>query len=251
KSDQVRAEYPRLTIPYGSKPSEKMDVFAPAQTKDLPVMIFIHGGAWRHLSKEDSAGPAPSFVDSGVIYVALDFDVIPKTDLPGMVSQCREAIKYVSEHARDFGGDPAKIFVSGHSSGGHLAAMMLTTDWKAQGAPADVLKGGVVLSGMGDLKGPMLSARGEYLKLNNKQISEFSPLEHMSRVKVPVIVGWGGAESPEFVRQNKEMAEALAHEKKLYWQHEFANVDHYSVVNELNDPASALFKKTLELIKSR
>lgn len=246
-SDEVKGSLPPRTLTYGDGPLERMDVYAPPG-QQLPVMVFIHGGAWKSLSKDDSAGPAPAFVKSGVMYIALDFPVIPQTDLAGMIEQCRKALLYIHDQATQLGADSSRIYVSGHSSGGHLAAVMLTTDWSAYGAPKDLLKGGVVLSGMGDLTGPMRSSRGQYLKLDDAQIAAFSPLQHLDVLQAPVIVGWGSRESPEFIRQNQALAQGFRDHGKLFAEQAFEGVDHFTMANLLNDPNGWLVRQTLSMM---
>ncbi|MDR3400377.1 MAG: alpha/beta hydrolase [Pandoraea sp.] len=247
-SAEVRRKLAPVTYAYGDKPSEQLDVFAPANARGLPIMVFIHGGAWQQLSKDDSAGPAPTFVTAGAIYIAINFDNLPGNTLPGMVDQCRRALAWVGANATRFGGDPERIYVSGHSSGGHLTAVMLSTDWRAHGAPAQLLKGGVVMSGMGDLAPVVLSVRGSYLKLNPAQVSEYSPIEHLDRFNCPVIVAWGTLESPEFKRQNRQLADALTRRARLAGVFQVKGANHFEVVNELNRTDSDLSRATLALM---
>lgn len=247
-SADVRRKLPPRTYAYGTKASEQLDVFAPAGARGLPVMVFIHGGAWQMLSKDDSSAPAPTFVANGAIYVAINFDNLPGNTLPGMVDQCRRALAWVGANATRFGGDPERIYVSGHSSGGHLTAVMLSTDWQAQGAPANLLKGGVVMSGMGDLAPVVLSTRGAYMKLNAAQVTELSPLQHLDRVTCPVIVAWGSRESPEFKRQNRQLADALTTRARLAGVYLVDGANHFEVVNELNRPDTGLSRATLALM---
>lgn len=248
-SEQIKKAHPPVTLAYGNAKIEKLDIFRPDTAKDLPVMIFLHGGAWKAGSKDESAGPAKTFMSAGVIYIAVDFDVIPQTDLPGMVNQARRAILWVYANAEKFGADRNRIFVSGHSSGGHLAAMMLTTDWTKYGAPKKIVKGGLILSGMGDLLPPMKSARGAYLKLTPSQVLEYSPIKHMRYADAPVIVAWGSKESPEFIRQGKELAEAFRKKGQLYFKQEIPEVDHFVVANFLNENNNLLSNETLEMIR--
>src|SRR5690606_33707343 len=171
-SAAVRTKYPPRTFRYGPSGDETLDWFA-TEKAGAPVMVFIHGGAWRSLTKEDSAAPAPTFIETGAHYVALNFATIPKVRLPDMVAQCRRALVWVRENAARLGGDPDRIYVSGHSSGGHLCGTMLTTDWTQEGAPADLLKGGLTASGTHDLEPAMLSARGAYLQLTPEEIRAY------------------------------------------------------------------------------
>jgi arylformamidase len=154
-SEAVRA---RIGAPkrfaYGSTPIEGLDLYA-AKTPNAPVQVFIHGGAWRGGLAKDFATPAEMFVEAGAHLVVLDFNNVIETkgDLMPMARQVRNAVGWVYKNAASFGGDPNRLYVSGHSSGGHLAGVVLTTDWgKDFGLPRDILKGVVCCSGMFDLK---------------------------------------------------------------------------------------------------
>ena len=130
-SEQVRA---RLGAPkrlaYGSTPIEGLDLY-PARKPNAPVHVFIHGGAWRSGLAKDSAYQAETFVNAGAHYIAVDFNNVVETrgDLMPMADQVRRAVAWVYRNAASFGGDPNRVFLSGHSSGGHLAGVVLTTDW--------------------------------------------------------------------------------------------------------------------------
>jgi arylformamidase len=130
-SEAVRA---RIGAPkrfaYGSTPIEGLDLYA-AKTPNAPVQVFIHGGAWRGGLAKDFATPAEMFVEAGAHFVVLDFNNVIETkgDLMPMARQVRNAVGWVYKNAASFGGDPNRLYVSGHCSGGHLAGVVLTTDW--------------------------------------------------------------------------------------------------------------------------
>src|SRR5207302_2098866 len=118
---------------------------------------------------KDSAYPAEVFVKAGAHYVVPDFANVMQVGLDGMVVQVRRAVAWVAKNATTVGGDATRLYVSGHSSGGHLAGNVLVTDWKKDfGLSGDVVKGGVCVSGMFDLKGPRLSARSSYVKFDDQ-----------------------------------------------------------------------------------
>ena len=236
-SAEVRKTYPPQTEKYGNSDAETLDIFAPKDAKGLPVMVFIHGGAWRLLTKDDSSAPAPTFVDNGCIYIALNFATIPAVRLPDMTEQCRTAISWLYANIARFGGDPAKIFVSGHSSGGHLCGVMLTTDWAARGAPANLIKGGVPMSGMYELYPVLLSARSSYVKVSPEEIVALSSMRHLDRLNCPVIVVNGDKETPEFQRQAREFATVVA------------GKNHFEVAEELNSASTPLAKAVLAMMK--
>ncbi|UNK39966.1 alpha/beta hydrolase (plasmid) [Shinella sp. H4-D48] len=247
-SAKVRERYVPKTEQYGPREAEMLDIFAPAGAEKLPVMIFVHGGTWRLLSRSDASHPAPTFVENGCIYIALNFDNIPAVRLPEMADQCRRAVAWVAKNIAKFGGDPNKIFVSGHSSGGHLAGVLLTTDWSSWDVPADVIKGGVAMSGMYDLYPVMLSSRRKYLTISDPELAALSPMRHLDKVASNIIVIHGANESPEFKRQSNEFANALEGMGSLRARFELP-VNHFEVVEALNDPASEVSKSVLQMMR--
>lgn len=250
-SAAVRRQLPPLTEHYGSGEDETLDIFTPAvapAAAAMPVMVFVHGGAWRALSKEDASAPAQTFVASGCLYVALNFSNLPSVRLPDMASQCRQALLWVHRNIARHGGDPNRIFVSGHSSGGHLCGVLLTTDWQALGAPADLLKGGVAMSGMYELYPVMKSSRSSYVKLQGNELAELSPMRHLDRIACPVIVVHGERESPEFQRQATEFATALAGMGRLRARLVLPDRNHFEVPEAFNDASSALSRAVLAMM---
>src|SRR5262245_25076434 len=169
-SEAVRA---RLGAPrryaYGPTPVEALDVYT-TKRANAPINIFIHGGAWRGGLAKDSAYPAELFVHAGAHYVVPDFINVIEANggLTPMADQVRRAVAWVYRNAQSFGGDPARLYVSGHSSGGHLAGVVLVTDWRKDfNLPVDTVKGGLCCSGMFDLKPVRLSARSSYVKFTD------------------------------------------------------------------------------------
>jgi arylformamidase len=235
----------KSAIAYGPTEDEVLDIF-PADETPAPIHVFVHGGAWRGGSKDIYSFPAETFVPAGAAYVALNFANIPKRRLPGMVEQIRGAIAWVYGNAASFGGDPERIYISGHSSGGHLAAVLLTTDWAALNLPRDVIKGGVCASGIYDMHPAMLSSRRNYVTLSlEEEEAALSPQRHLDLVRCPIGVVHGTRESPEFQRQARDFAAALA---SGGYRHEFAVLDglnHFEVCDSLADPHSALSQMAL------
>ncbi|MBI2349014.1 MAG: alpha/beta hydrolase, partial [Deltaproteobacteria bacterium] len=153
-------------VAYGSTEVEKLDIYRTKQA-NAPINVFIHGGAWRGGSARASAYQAEMYIAAGAHYVSLDFISVLKAggNLMTMADQVRRGVAWVYKNAASFGGDPNRLYVSGFSSGGHLAGVVLVTDWgKDFGLPADVVKGGLCASGMYDLKPVRLSARSNYVK---------------------------------------------------------------------------------------
>jgi arylformamidase len=174
---------------YGSTPIESMEVWTTSKP-NAPVMVFVHGGAWRVGLAKEHCYAAELYVNAGAHYAVLDFINVDQAggDLMPMAEQIRRAIAWVGKNAASFGGDPNRIYVSGHSSGAHLAGVTLVTDWAAFGAPADILKGAVLCSGMYDLKPARLSKRGAYVKFTDAMEDALSTQRHLARINCPVVV---------------------------------------------------------------
>lgn len=193
----------RLDIAYGAHPDQTLDVFKP-ERDGAPILVFIHGGAWRQLSKNESAAPANVFVPAGTVYVALNFSLAPDAGLDEIVGQVRQGVAHVYRNGEIYGGNPDRLFVAGHSSGGHLTAMMGVTDWpNLEGLPADTIKGFSSISGIYDLEPVRLSARNDYLFLDEAAEIRNGSIRHIRAGLPPALIGWGGKELDEFQRQGQ------------------------------------------------
>ena len=141
---------PARRLAYGPTAVEQLDLYT-ARKPGAPINVFIHGGAWRVGDAAYHAYKSEMFVDAGAHFIALDFNNVLDTNgnLMPMAEQVRRAVAWIYRNAARFGGDSNRLYVSGHSSGGHLAAVVLTTDWEKDfGLPRDTVKGGLCASGM-------------------------------------------------------------------------------------------------------
>ncbi|HEY7559382.1 MAG TPA: alpha/beta hydrolase [Candidatus Binatia bacterium] len=205
----------RLGLPervaYGTTEVEKLDIYK-TRRQNAPVVIYIHGGAWRNGTAKDFAFPAEMFTNAGAHFVVPDFVQVQDAggSLLPMIEQVRRAVTWVYKNAASFGGDAKRIFISGHSSGAHLAGVTLVTDWvNDYGLPPDVIKGGLLVSGMYDLKPVRLSKRSEYVKFTDEIEEKLSSQRHLEKLNAPVIIAYGTQETPEFQRQSREFAAAV------------------------------------------
>ena len=228
-SARVRARLgPPLRRRYGPSAIEELDLFCTDASAPAPVFVFIHGGAWRSGSARQYSTPAEMFVRAGAHYVAPDFVAVQDAEgsLFPMAGQVRRAVAWVYRNAASFGGDPERVYVGGHSSGAHLAAVALTTDWEQEfDLPPDFIKGGLCGSGIYDLYPVSLSHRSSYVRFTDEMIEKLSPTRHIARLNAPVIVACGTDETPEFQRQARDFAAALRDAGK---QVELIVGEHYS-----------------------
>ena len=249
-SAAVRERLAFTTVQYGPSTDETMDVFRPAAApgQTAPIHLHLHGGAWQSLTRSDVSFLAPTFVDSGAIYVALNFSTMPAATLPEMMAQCRRAIAWLHAHAGEIGGDAERIHVSGHSSGAHMAGVLLATDWAAQGLPPTVLKSGVLLSGMYDLEPVMLSSRSKYVKLLAQEVDELSAIHHLDRIHAPVVASYGDKESPEFKRQSATFVSGATGKGMTAALIPAGPLTHFEMPYVLLDRSALLTRLTLSLM---
>jgi arylformamidase len=229
----------RANLRYGPGADETLDVFT-TERANAPVQIFVHGGAWKNFSKDDVCYVADAFVPAGVHVVILNFTNLPIARLPQMVAQVRDGIEWVYRNARSFGGDPARLYLAAHSSGAHLSAMALVTDWAARGLPADLIKGAALACGVYNLKPVMLSARSSYVQIDKAEEEALSPLRHVARIPCPVFVAYAEGDTDEFQRQSREFASALEPTGKLSGLLRVPGLNHFELMESISAPDQVL-----------
>ena len=198
-----------IDVAYGDTPGQTLDIF-PAAKKGAPVHIFIHGGYWRALDKDVYSHVAGPMVAAGATVVLVNYDLCPSVRITDIVNQVRRAIVWVYKNIGKFNGDRKKIFVSGHSAGGHLTGMMIATDWsKEAGLPKSLIKGSAPLSGLFDIEPHRHSQLQEDIRLTAKEAKAMSPMYLPPVAKGPAIVAVGGIEPDLFHWQSLEYAARL------------------------------------------
>ena len=249
RSQEARASLPCcLDIAYGATPAEKLDIF-PAEGKSEALLVFIHGGYWRSLDKSDFSYLAPAFSRRGVTLALPNYGLCPKVGIEDIVKQNLLAIAWLWHYGVRYGVNPGRLYVAGHSAGGHLTAMMLAARWNTYmpELPYNLLKGGLAISGIYDLE-PLVHAPfvNQDLKLGRAQARRLSPATIPPATTAPLYTAVGGDESDEFKRQNALIART--------WRYAFAGdipmpgCNHLTVVEELANPDSALFKVALGMM---
>lgn len=223
---------PVEALAYGPGPRHRIDVYRPAERR-APVHVFLHGGAWRALSREEAAWHAEGVVSQGAVFAAVGFDLSTEVRLGEMVRQAREAVAWLYRHVAAHGGDPERMTIGGHSSGAHMAAMVACDDWQEEaGLPGDVLKGAYLLSGLYDLEPVRLCYRNALLGLDEAEANALSPF--LGHPSCPVVVGVAERETPEFRRQ----CFTLAAEWGARHVFDAPGRQHYDVALDMGDPAT-------------
>ncbi len=220
------------SISYGASPLEILDIYGGRQSK---AIVFVHGGAWRRESRRDSAYGAPPVVAAGASFIVLGFAAVPRVTLPEMAEQVCRGIEWAYRNIS------REIFLFGHSSGAHLAAVALTR--------SSFVRKAMVVSGLYDLLPVRLSARNDYVKLDERLEDELSPIRHLDRIHCPVTVAWAGKDSGEFQRQSNDLAVALQNKNQLVEKFEVRNLNHFEIVETLADPASPIGRAALTMLQ--
>ena len=236
---------------YGATPIEQLDWYRTPR-ENAPIHVHFHGGAWRGGTARGTAFAAEVFVDSGAHFVVPDYVKVQDAggSLFPLAEQCRRAVAWVFENAESFGADPDRILVSGFSAGGHLAGVVLTTDWAQEfGLPDDTVKMGLCISGMYDLHPVALSSRNEYVAFTDAMVAELSPMNFLDRISADVVVAFGSLESPEFQRQSREFFSALEAAGKRVQLVVAESFNHFETGESLGNPYGPAGRAALGLLE--
>ncbi len=232
---------------YGEGSKATLDFF-PAREPGSPVLVFIHGGYWRRMDKIDHSFVADVPVAAGAAVAVINYDLCPTVTIDTIVAQCRAAIAWVYHNAKRFNGDPDRIFVSGHSAGGHLTAMTIATDWKARGLPADLIKGGLPISGIFDLHPIRRTSINVEARLDQESADRLSPIYMKPLSMPPIVAAVGAKETFGFIEQNRAFADRWRHWGGQVELLEVPNVHHFDVPLELARANSSLSRALLGLM---
>jgi arylformamidase len=240
-----------LDVPYGlPQRSETLDIF-PAGGTQQSVLVFIHGGYWRSLDKTDHSFVAPAFTQAGACVVVPNYALCPAVSIEQIVLQQVQALVWVYRHIAQYGGDPSRITVIGHSAGGHLAAMMLACQWQNLGAdlPAQLVRNALSLSGLHDLEPLMHSPYLQTdLRLTPAQVRRCSPA-YFAAPQGQLTALCGAEESEEFRRQNRLIQQAWGKRCVAHCE-EIAGGNHFSVLETLCTPGQRAHQLVTSLLNA-
>jgi arylformamidase len=231
RSDVFRAKHAgRIDVRYGAGARQRLDVFS-CGTVGAPTLVFIHGGYWQQNDKEPFAFLGEGLLPAGFNLAVVEYTLAPAARMDAIVGEIRASVAWVIDHAKEIGADPRRIFVSGHSAGGHLTAMAMADERVA---------GGLAISGIYDLEPIRLNYLNEKLRLDAAEAERNSPILHLPSQAAPLLVTVGLGELPELIRQSEEFAAAW---RKHGLPGEYVpqtGHDHFSILDELARPDGKL-----------
>jgi arylformamidase len=243
---RAAAHNAKLGIAYGPSIRRTIDLFAAKDDDKAPLAMFIHGGWWRSLEPSMFSQLAAGPNARGITVAVAGYDLCPNCSIADIIEQMRAACLMLWRKRRQ------RIFIYGHSAGGHLAACMVATDWKAfaSDAPADLVPAAYAISGVFDLLPLVQVSQNQDLRLDASEARRLSPLHWSVPAGRSLDAVVGALESSEFLRQSKTVAEAWRRAHVLTRYEEIAGTNHFTVIDPLNDPNSAMTARVAALAHS-
>jgi arylformamidase len=233
-----------LNVPYGPSPRQVYDYFPGNDPHPgAALAVFIHGGYWRSLSKDSFSQMARGLNARGINVAVTNYDLCPNVSVADIITQTRNAMLALWRKYKK------RMLVTGHSAGGHLAACMAATDWHAvsKETPADLTPLGYAISGVFDFMPLLHVSQNADLKLDAESAKAVSPLAWKLPPQRSLDSIVGGKESSEFIRQSKLIADDWAKKGAVTRFEEMAGADHYTIIDPLTDPDSAMTARVVTL----
>jgi len=249
-SAQARTTLPcTLNLAYGPHPDETLDIFPAQGNTPGPVLIYLHGGYWRLLSKDDSSFMAPTLTQAGITVVAVNYSLAPAVTLDHIVDQTRRAVAWIHHHIAQHHGDSQRLVIAGSSAGGHLAGMVLASGWQQNyGMDSAAIAGAVLLSGLYDLTPLVDTHINDWMHLSLEDAQRNSPLFALPKHGPPILVSYGSNETAEFKRQSQDYLSAWQARGFKGEYIDMPDTNHFDLVLHLNRLESPLVQKLLKLL---
>jgi arylformamidase len=246
RAEAMKERRAELGLSYGESLRQFIDLFSPRPGVTAPLALFIHGGYWRSLDPSLFSHMARGLNSRGVAVAVVGYDLCPEVTIAEIIEQIRHACLFLWLRTG------RRMMIYGHSAGGHLAGAMVATDWHERypKAPADLVAAAYSISGLFDLTPLVHVTMAQDLQLDDAQARQVSPLfwpAPAGRVFDAVV---GGLESSEFLRQSRVIAEAWGKAGARTRYEEIAGTNHFTVIDALPDPQSAMVARLAELAQT-
>src|SRR5713101_6974324 len=239
RSAAIRRERPgHFDLRYGDSPRERIDLFLAADP-NAPTLAFIHGGYWQMNDKDSFAFLAEGLAPNGINLALIEYTLAPAARMDRIVGELRRSVGWLAEHLGEYGADPDRLYVAGHSAGGHLTAMTM---------PLPAVRGGLAISGIYDLEPIRLNYLNEKLGLDAAEAERNSPLRHLPATAGELVVAYGSRELPELCRQSIELARAWAERGLRGRLLPVDGADHFTILDALSRPEGVLARALLGML---
>jgi arylformamidase len=245
RTEAMKERRAELGLAYGSTSRQFIDLFSPSRIGTPPLALFIHGGYWRSLEPSLFSHMARGLNAHGVAVAVAGYNLCPQVTIADIIDEIRHALLFLWQRTG------RRVMVYGHSAGGHLAAAMLATDWHGlyPKAPADLVPAAYSVSGLFDLTPLVGISMNQDLRLDEASAREASPLFWPAPQGRPFDAAVGGLESSEFLRQSGIIVETWGKDGADTRYQEIAGTNHFTVIEALTDPQSAMVERLAELAK--
>lgn len=241
-----------LDIAYGDGERETLDILYPDRDGPVPLIVFLHGGYWLSMTKDSYAFIGENFVKKGAAFAVIGFGLCPDITLADMVGQVDRAIGHLWDKSDQYGFDRDRFYLAGHSSGGHLAAMVLGGGVSASPpVPPETFKASVIVSGLFDLAPIAATYINNYIQLDSAGVEALSPLSHVppaGKDMGPLILGTGENELAEYFLHQARYAAAWAENGHTLEMCDAAGYQHFDVPYDLANADGKLHKAFANLI---
>ncbi len=230
-----------LGLAYGEQPRQRLDLFLAANPA-APTLAYIHGGYWQMTfqTKELYSAIAEGAASHGFNVAVVEYTLAPEARMDQIVGEARQAITWLHQHLGDYGADPERIYVAGHSAGGHLTAMTMSLS---------AVRGGLAISGIFDLEPIRLNYLNDKLGLEETEARRNSPMLNLPPAAGPLIVAYGAAELPELRRQSIDYAKAWGERGLPGRLLPIDGANHFTILESLAQPDGELMRALLALVR--
>ena len=237
-------------IAYGKGPLQKLDIFGKNNKEDLkPLHIFIHGGYWRALDKDYHAHMSVPFNKNNILFFNINYDLCPKVTLSDICDQAIEAIIWIFNNSKNYGGNKKKISISGHSAGAHLVSYLLSIDWSKYDLPKKIFQGAALISGIYNLKIVQKISVNKELNLSNKEVQEKTTLNKLPTFKIPLFISYGENEPEGWKHQSISYCDFLTKNDYKYKVIASKGDNHFTLIDTLANENSNICKEIIKLSK--
>jgi arylformamidase len=250
-SAEFRRQARMRTLVSGGHERERIDLFLPPGAGPFPVHVYLHGGYWQLLGREWFSYLAAPFVSAGVAFAAVGYPLCPEVSVRDIVASVRASTAWLWREGPTVGVDRDRMQVCGHSAGGHLVAMLLTTDWETFDVPAgvDPIHSAISVSGVFELEPLVHVSQNQALRLDIDAARRSSPSLLAPGGSGPLLVAVGAEESGEFLRQSRDFVDSWSGREPAPEYLEIPGANHFTVLESLASADGVLARQALHWLK--